>query len=87
MNCLVHVVEWADLPLIDLSQAKTSERRIVLANQVRDALATTGFFYVVNHGYTPEQAGLKDRYMFQFLIFLIDPAYARHCRYPIYTSQ
>jgi isopenicillin N synthase-like dioxygenase len=52
-------VEWADLAIIDISKADTPEGRAQLTIQVRDALATTGFFYVVNHGYTPEQVRLS----------------------------
>ncbi|KAF8586081.1 Clavaminate synthase-like protein [Ramaria rubella] len=50
-----HELEWADLAIIDISKAHTTEGREQLTVEVRDALATTGFFYVVNHGYTPEQ--------------------------------
>lgn len=48
-------VEYANLAIIDLSKAKTPEGRAALANDVRDALSTTGFFYVVGHGYTQEE--------------------------------
>ncbi|KIJ53706.1 hypothetical protein M422DRAFT_241951 [Sphaerobolus stellatus SS14] len=48
-------LEWADLPLIDLSKSHTPEGREALATEVRQALATIGFFYVINHGYTMEQ--------------------------------
>ncbi|KAF8586080.1 Clavaminate synthase-like protein [Ramaria rubella] len=48
-------LEWVDLVIIDFSKAHTPEGRAELSTQVRDALATTGFFYVVNHGYTSEQ--------------------------------
>ncbi|KAF8490579.1 Clavaminate synthase-like protein [Gautieria morchelliformis] len=48
-------LEWADLAIIDISKAATPEGRAQLSVQVRDALSTAGFFYVVNHGYTPEQ--------------------------------
>lgn len=48
-------VDYADLAIIDLSKAKTPEGRAALANEVRDALSTTGFFYVVGHGYTQEE--------------------------------
>lgn len=51
-------VEWADLAIIDLSKADTPEGRAQLAIQVRTALSTIGFFYAVNHGYTPEQVAL-----------------------------
>ncbi|KAF8586082.1 Clavaminate synthase-like protein [Ramaria rubella] len=48
-------LDWADLTVIDISKAQTPEGREELAVQVCDALRTTGFFYVVNHGYTPEE--------------------------------
>lgn len=48
-------MDYADLAIIDLSKAKTPEGRAALANDVRDALSTTGFFYVVGHGYTQEE--------------------------------
>ncbi|KAF9451060.1 Clavaminate synthase-like protein [Macrolepiota fuliginosa MF-IS2] len=48
-------LDYADLPIIDLSKATTAEGRIGLAEQVTDAMTNKGFFYIVNHGYTPEQ--------------------------------
>lgn len=48
-------VEWAPLPIIDFSEAGTSEGRAALAVQVRDAMRTYGFLYIVNHGYTQAQ--------------------------------
>lgn len=48
-------MDWGDLPIIDLSLAGTEEGRARLGEQVRDALMNTGFFYVVNHGYSQEQ--------------------------------
>lgn len=48
-------VEWADLPIVDLSEAQTVEGRLKLAVMVRDAMTNSGFFYAVNHGYTPDQ--------------------------------
>ena len=45
-------MEWADLPIIDISKAKTPEGRAELAPIVRDAMHTHGFIYVVNHGNT-----------------------------------
>jgi len=50
-----HNLEWADLKIIDLSEAETPDGRAHLARQVRDAMVTTGFFYAINHGYTQEQ--------------------------------
>lgn len=48
-------VEYADLAVVDLSKIGTPEGHAELANIVRDAMRTQGFFYVVNHGWTPEQ--------------------------------
>ncbi|KZS93500.1 Clavaminate synthase-like protein [Sistotremastrum niveocremeum HHB9708] len=48
-------LDYADLEVIDLSLARTPEGRKALANQVRNAMRTSGFFYCINHGYTPEQ--------------------------------
>lgn len=52
-------MEYADLAIIDLSQAKTLEGRAELVIQVREALATQGFFYAINHGYTQAQVVSK----------------------------
>ncbi|KAJ7691339.1 hypothetical protein B0H17DRAFT_1159825 [Mycena rosella] len=49
-------LEYADLAVIDLSKAKTEAGRKALATDVVNAMATHGFFYVINHGYTQEQA-------------------------------
>lgn len=48
-------MDYADLPIIDLSRASTLEGRAELAVQVRDAMTEKGFFYVINHGYTQSQ--------------------------------
>ncbi|KAI0943093.1 hypothetical protein AcV7_002333 [Taiwanofungus camphoratus] len=48
-------LDYADLRIIDLSKADTSEGRAELAIQVRDSMTTQGFFYVINHGYTQAQ--------------------------------
>lgn len=45
-------LDYADLPVIDLSKASTVEGRMELATQVRDAMSTQGFFCVINHGLT-----------------------------------
>ncbi|KAF8515806.1 Clavaminate synthase-like protein [Hysterangium stoloniferum] len=50
-----HNLEWAQLQIVDLSQVDTPDSRARLARQIRDAMVTTGFFYVINHGYTLEQ--------------------------------
>lgn len=49
-------VDWADLAVIDISKARTPEGRAELAPQIRHVMRTVGFFYVVNHGMTKEQA-------------------------------
>ncbi|KAH9921818.1 Clavaminate synthase-like protein [Fomitopsis serialis] len=48
-------LEYADLTIIDLSKADTYEGRTKLAVQLRDAMVTQGFFYVINHGLTQAQ--------------------------------
>ncbi|KAI0752492.1 Clavaminate synthase-like protein [Daedaleopsis nitida] len=48
-------LEWADLPIIDISTANTPEGRIALAPQMHDAMRTYGFLYIVNHGLTQAQ--------------------------------
>ena len=48
-------VEWADLPIIDLSLARTPEGRAALAPKVRDAMHNIGFLYVINHGLSQAQ--------------------------------
>ena len=50
-----YLVDYADLAIIDLGKATTLEGRRELAVQVREAMATIGFFYVINHGLTPAQ--------------------------------
>ena len=68
-------MDWADLEVIDLSKADTPEGRTLLSNQVRDALSSTGFFYVVNHGYTPEQVRLNSYRRFKLNLDTKDNAY------------
>ncbi|KAF8870498.1 hypothetical protein BD779DRAFT_1614102 [Infundibulicybe gibba] len=48
-------LDYADLAVIDLAQAQTTEGRSQLAGRVREAMAQQGFFYIVNHGLTPAQ--------------------------------
>ncbi|KAF5358211.1 hypothetical protein D9756_001600 [Leucocoprinus leucothites] len=48
-------LDYAELPIIDLSKAITPEGRVELAKLVTEAMTNQGFFYVVNHGYPPEQ--------------------------------
>ncbi|OCH86737.1 Clavaminate synthase-like protein [Obba rivulosa] len=48
-------LEYADLAVIDLSKATTLEGRLELAAQLREAMTTIGFFYVINHGITAAQ--------------------------------
>ncbi|KIM41223.1 hypothetical protein M413DRAFT_27616 [Hebeloma cylindrosporum] len=50
-------VDYADLPIIDLSKVSTPEGRLALAQQARDAMSNQGFFYVINHGLTSAQTG------------------------------
>ncbi|EIW79583.1 Clavaminate synthase-like protein, partial [Coniophora puteana RWD-64-598 SS2] len=46
---------YADLAVIDLSKAHTLEGRTELAAELKNALLTHGFFYVVNHGFSHKQ--------------------------------
>ncbi|KAJ3537948.1 hypothetical protein NM688_g6591 [Phlebia brevispora] len=48
-------LEYADLEVIDLSKANTPEGVARLAEQARDAMRDKGFFYVINHGLSPEE--------------------------------
>lgn len=50
-----NLVDYADLPIIDISKSSTPEGRAKLALQVRDAMVDHGFFYVINHGYATSQ--------------------------------
>lgn len=54
------VVEWADIPIIDISKAGTPEGRAELAPRARDAMRTQGFLYIINHGYTQTQVRVSD---------------------------
>ncbi|KAK7680300.1 hypothetical protein QCA50_016540 [Cerrena zonata] len=51
-------LEYAELAIIDLEEAKTPEGRARLAPRVRDAMRDIGFIALKNHGWTKEQ---KDR--------------------------
>ena len=53
-------VDWADLPVIDISKAKTPEGRKELASAVRDAMRIHGFMFIVNHGLTEAEVSASD---------------------------
>ncbi|EIW79585.1 Clavaminate synthase-like protein [Coniophora puteana RWD-64-598 SS2] len=46
---------YADLAVIDLAKAGTPDGRAQLAAEVKNALLTHGFFYVINHGLSQAQ--------------------------------
>ncbi|GLB38111.1 putative clavaminate synthase-like protein [Lyophyllum shimeji] len=48
-------LDFADLAIIDFDKFKTPQGQAELVADVRNAMSTVGFFYVINHGYTPEQ--------------------------------
>ncbi|KAG2058139.1 Clavaminate synthase-like protein [Suillus hirtellus] len=48
-------LQYADLAIIDLSKAATAEGRAELAVELREALTSHGFCYIINHGYTQTQ--------------------------------
>lgn len=54
-DALSYLVQYADLTIIDLSKAATAEGRAELAVELREALTTHGFCYIINHGYTQAQ--------------------------------
>lgn len=56
----IDVVEWANIPIIDISKASTPEGRAELAPRARDAMRTQGFLYIINHGYTQTQVRVSD---------------------------
>ncbi len=55
LTVFVFAVEWADLPIVDISRSRTPEGRAELAPQMHDAMRTHGFLYIVNHGLTQAQ--------------------------------
>lgn len=48
-------VDYADLAVIDLSKYETPKGRTQLVREVHDAMRSVGFFYVINHGFAPDQ--------------------------------
>ncbi|KAG6872258.1 hypothetical protein C0995_011517 [Termitomyces sp. Mi166 len=48
-------LDLADLAIIDLAKFGTPEGKATLVTDIRNAMNTVGFFYVINHGYTQEQ--------------------------------
>ena len=53
-------VDYADLPIIDISKADTAEGRAALAIQSDRAMREHGFMYVVGHGYPEEKVVTLD---------------------------
>ncbi|KAH9834992.1 uncharacterized protein C8Q71DRAFT_859328 [Rhodofomes roseus] len=45
-------LDYADLAILDFSKVGTPEGQAELTAQLRDAMTTHGFFYIVNHGLT-----------------------------------
>ena len=80
-------VDFADLPIIDLSKTANPEDRLALAQQVCDAMSNHGFFYVVNHGLTPAQVSRLSLSLNVSFIFRGDGTDVRHSRYPFFESQ
>ncbi|KAI0819384.1 hypothetical protein BC628DRAFT_1038124 [Trametes gibbosa] len=48
-------LEWADLPIVDFSNAGTPQGRAALTPQVCHAMRTSGFMYIINHGLSQAQ--------------------------------
>ncbi|KAF9487099.1 hypothetical protein BDN71DRAFT_737620 [Pleurotus eryngii] len=55
LSIIAVAVDFADLAVIDLSKGSAPEGQAELVQQVRKALSEVGFFYVINHGYTPSE--------------------------------
>ena len=51
-------VDYADLPIIDFAKLDTPGGSAELAKEVHDAMTTSGFLYVVNHGHSQAQVCL-----------------------------
>lgn len=58
-------MDYADLAIVDLSKAETPEGRLELATQIREAISTQGFFYVINYGL--EKAQVRGSYRLPFV--------------------
>lgn len=67
----IGAVEYADLPIIDLSKIHTPEGRGELALHLRDAMTDQGFFYAINHGYTQAQVTSSVFYIFRSVLMAI----------------
>ena len=61
-----HTVEYAGLPVIDLSKADSYEGRVELAKGVTEAMTTIGFFYIINHGLTQAQVDARCPHLVEF---------------------
>ncbi|ESK85342.1 Clavaminate synthase-like protein [Moniliophthora roreri MCA 2997] len=49
-------LDYADLAVIDLAKARTTPEDLqALVEDIRTAMSTQGFFYVINHGYSPSE--------------------------------
>ncbi|KAG6897079.1 hypothetical protein C0992_004249 [Termitomyces sp. T32_za158] len=48
-------LDFADLAIVDFAKFGTPKGKAQLVQDVRNAMSTVGFFYVINHGYTQEQ--------------------------------
>ena len=48
-------VEYAELSIIDFAKLAMPGGDAELAKEVHDAMITSGFLYVINHGHTQEQ--------------------------------
>jgi len=48
-------LDWADLVTLDLSKFSTPDGRRALADQLKTAMHSVGFFYITNFGLTQEQ--------------------------------
>jgi isopenicillin N synthase-like dioxygenase len=52
---LVHLVDYAPLPTLDLALAHTPEGRLALLPKLLEGMHTHGFLYAINHGLSSAQ--------------------------------
>ena len=71
-------MDWADIPIVDVSAANTPEGRASLVSTIRDAMHSVGMFYVVNHGLPQSEVCLS--LALPHLILLILPFVSQNNR-------
>ena len=63
-------MDWAEIPIVDISKAGTPDGRAELVTAVCNAMHTIGMFYAVNHGLLMEEVSPS---FIAYLLSLISP--------------